>query len=98
MVGVVVQSGKYYVVEIGWTMIMDRHVTADKQLHSPGTDVQHGNGAVPLVLVLIILINIHNGVRKCSGQLFDAATEIIILCRMHIHTHNVNGNSDSLVN
>ena len=30
MVGVVVQSGKYYVVEIGW----DRHVTADKKLHS----------------------------------------------------------------
>ena len=35
VVGVVVQSGKYYVVEIGWAMIMDRHVTADKQLHSP---------------------------------------------------------------
>ena len=35
MVGVVVQSGKYYVVEIGWAMIMDRHVTVDKQLHSP---------------------------------------------------------------
>ena len=34
MVGVVVQSGKYNVVEIGWAMIMDRHVTADKQLHS----------------------------------------------------------------
>ena len=86
MVGVVVQSGKYYVVEIGWAMIMERHVTVDKQLHSPGTDVQRGNGAVPLGLVLIILINIHNGVRKCSGQLVDAATEIIILCRMHTHT------------
>ena len=35
MVGVVVQSGKYYVVEIGWAMIMDRHLTVDKQLHSP---------------------------------------------------------------
>ena len=35
MVGVVVQSGKYNVVEIGWAMIMDRHLTVDKQLHSP---------------------------------------------------------------